>query len=177
MNILQTFFFGLWCTFSFLLCAWAANASGKSWSISYSANSVSKRYNLNLIYHCLFSRFFFSDHSGYLIPLEVTGSADCHPDGAILSELQSPKPPQDKPKDKTYDYAKPEGIIMLTASRSSLDSLDSHRQADVPSSPKNTTFQGPYSPRSPGASSKEPSHDKEGDDSLQADDYIEVLPN
>ena len=133
--------------------------------------------NLNLIYHCLFSRFFFSDHSGYLIPLEVTGSADCHPDGAILSELQSPKPPQDKPKDKTYDYAKPEGIIMLTASRSSLDSLDSHRQADVLSSPKNTTFQGPNSPRSPGASSKEPSHDKEGDDSLQADDYIEVLPN
>ena len=177
MNILQTFFFGLWCTFSFLLCAWVANASGKSWSISYSANSVSKRYNLNLIYHCLFSRFFFSDHSGYLIPLEVTGSADCHPDGAILSELQSPKPPQYKHNDKTYDYAKPEGIIMLTASRSSLDSLDSHRQADVLSSPKNTTFQGPNSPRSPGASSKEPSHDKEGDDSLQADDYIEVLPN
>ena len=66
---------------------------------------------------------------------------------------------------------------MLTASRSSLDSLDSHRQADVPSSQKNTTFQGPNSPRSTGASLEEPLHDKEGDDSLQADDYIEVLPN
>lgn len=175
-----------------MLWAWAANASGKSWSISYSANSISKRYNLNLIYHCLFSRFFFSDHSGYLIPLEVTGSADCHPDGAILSELQSPKPPQYKHNDKTYDYAKPEGIIVLTASRTSLDNLDSlrhagsehdeadyvqTREADGPSSPIYTTIQGPNSPRSPGASSEEPLQDNKGDDSLQENDYIEVLPD
>lgn len=126
------------------------------------------------------------DHSGYLLPLEETGHSDCQSDGAIYSEPQSSKPPQDKPKNKDYDYAKPEGIIVLTASRTSLDNLDSHRhagsehnegdyvatrEADDPSSPIYTTVQGPNSPGSPKASSEEPSQDNE------CNDYIEVLPD
>ena len=158
----------------------------------WTASSVSNRYNLSFIHCLLFSPIFISDHSGYLLPLEETGSADCRSDGAVYSEPQSVKPPQNKPKDKTYDYAKPEGIIVLTASRTSLDNLDSlrhagsehdeadyvqTREADGPSSPIYTTVQGPNSPRSPGASSEEPLHDNKGDDSLQENDYIEVLPD
>ena len=50
-------------------------------------------------------------------------------DSPIYSEAQSP-PTQDRPNEKVYDYAKPEEIICLTASRSSLDNLDLHTDTD-----------------------------------------------
>ena len=128
---------------------------------------------------------------GYLLPLEEVKAANNQSDSDIYSEPQSPKPLQNKPKSKEYDYAKPEGIIVLTASRTSLDNLDSKkhdsepneahyvetRELDPPSSPVYTNVMGPNSPTSPGGSSEGPSQDNECNDSSHPDDYIEVLPD
>lgn len=140
-----------------------------------------------------------TDQSDYLIPVEETRPANCQSDNqtigksAIYSESQSPQPPRDKQtnEDYQYDYAEPDGIIVLATIRTSLENLDSlrdpdsepeeesyveTREADILSSTISTTVQGPNLPRSPGASSKGPSQDNNCDDSLQADGYIEFLP-
>lgn len=132
------------------------------------------------------------DHSGYLLPLaEVTTATDSPPESNIYSEALSPKPPQNKPKSKDYDYAKPEGIIVFTGSRSSLDNLDSHKDSDVepeggyvetrdfqpddPPSPLYAVVEGPNSPKSPGVNSEGTPSDNEAND--LSGDYIEVLPD
>lgn len=124
---------------------------------------------------------------------EVPSTAD----SPIYSEAQSP-PPRDKPKDKVYDYAKPEDIICLTASRSSLDNLDLHTDTDSgyvgnkntdqndnddngPSSPVYATVEGPSSPgvtsvRGPSEGSPDGTPvENELDDCKP--DYVEVLPD
>ena len=147
----------------------------------------------------------FLDHSGYLVPVEeraptaaavavTTTEAPSIEDSPIYSEAQSP-PPQDKPKDKVYDYAKPEDIICLTASRSSLDNLDLHTDTDSgyvgnknydnddngPSSPFYATVEGPSSPgvtsmRGPSEGSPDGTPvENELDDCKP--DYVEVLPD
>lgn len=132
------------------------------------------------------------DHSGYLLPLaEVTTATDGPPESNIYSEALSPKPPQNKTKSKEYDYAKPEGIIVLTGSRSSLDNLDSHKDSDVepeggyvetrefepdgPQSPLYAVVEGPNSPKSPGVNSEGAPSENEAND--LSGDYIEVLPD
>ena len=127
------------------------------------------------------------------MPLEEVTTATNSPSASnIYSEAQCPKPPQNKPKSKDYDYAKPEGIIVLSASRSSLDNLDSHRDTDSkpneadyvetreqngPSSPLYVVVEGPNSPplKSPGVPSEGASLENELND--PAADYIEVLPD
>lgn len=103
----------------------------------------------------------------------------------------SPKPHENKTKSKDYDYAKPEGVIVLTGSRSSLDNLDSHKDSDVepeggyvetrdfepdgPPSPFYAVVEGPNSPKSPGVNSEGVPSDNEAND--LSGDYIEVLPD
>ena len=125
---------------------------------------------------------------------EVTTNTRCPLEPAIYSEAWSPKPepPPHKSKSKKYDYAKPEGIIVLTASRSSLDNLDSHKdtytepneegyvevrdsESNVPSSPLYAVVEGPNSPKSPGVPSEGDLLENELDD--PPGDYIEVLPD
>lgn len=131
--------------------------------------------------------------------MEETRPANCQSDNqtigksAIYSEAQSPQPPRDKQRneDYQYDYAEPDGIIVLATIRTSLENLDSlrdpdtqpeeesyveTREADIPSSPISTTVERPNFPRSPEVSSKGPSQDNNCNDSLQADGYIEALP-
>ena len=136
--------------------------------------------------------FFLSDRSGYLLPLaEVTTTTDSPPESNIYSEALSPKLPQNKTESKDYDYAKPEGIIVLTGSRSSLDNLDSHKDTDVepeegyvetrdfepdgPLSPLYAVIEGPNSPKSPGVNSEGAPSENEPND--LSGDYIEVLPD
>ncbi|XP_022809082.1 uncharacterized protein LOC111346053 isoform X2 [Stylophora pistillata] len=134
-----------------------------------------------------------------LLTVEETRPANCQSDNqtigksAIYSEAQSPQPPRDKQRneDYQYDYAEPDGIIVLATIRTSLENLDSlrdpdsqpeeesyveTREADIPSSPISTTVERPNFPRSSEVSSKGPSQDNNCNDSLQADGYIEVLP-
>ena len=122
---------------------------------------------------------------------EVTTAIDSPPESNIYNEASSPKPPQNKSKSKHYDYAKPEGIIVLTASRSSLDNLDSHKDTDVepeggyvetrdlepngPPSPLYAVVEGPSSPKSPGVISEGAPSENEPND--LSGDYIEVLPD
>ena len=122
---------------------------------------------------------------------EVTTATDSPPESNIYSEASSPKPPQNKPKSKDYDYAKPEGIIVLTGSRSSLDNLDSHKDSDVEPeggyvetrdfqpddllSPLYAVVEGPNSPKSPGVNSEGTPSENEAND--LSGDYIEVLPD
>ncbi|KAL9959606.1 hypothetical protein ACROYT_G032941 [Oculina patagonica] len=137
------------------------------------------------------------DHSGYLLPLEAVTATDSPSEPVIYSEAQSPKPepPQNKPKSKDYDYAKPEGIIVLTASRSSLDNLDSRKVSNLsvskpneagyveirdsepkcPLSPLYAVVEGPNSPKSPGVPPEGAPLENELND-VPAD-YIEVLPD
>lgn len=122
---------------------------------------------------------------------EVTTATDSPPESNIYSEASSPKPPQNKARSKDYDYAKPEGIIVLTGSRSSLDNLDSHKDTDVepeggyvetrdfepksPPSPLYAVVEGPNSPKSPGVTSEGTPSENEPND--LSGDYIEVLPD
>jgi len=120
------------------------------------------------------------------LPLgELTTATASPPESNIYSESVSPKSPQNETKSKDYDYAKPEGIVVLTASLSSLDNLDSHKDIDEepeegyiktrdlepngPPSPLYVVVEGPSSPKLPGETSEEPK-DLSGD-------YIEVLPD
>lgn len=144
-----------------------------------------------LTFSCVF--VFILDHAGYLLTLEAVTATDSPSEPVIYSEAQSPKPepPQNKPKSKDYDYAKPEGIIVLTASRASLDNLDSHKDTDpepteagyletrdselkCPLSPLYAVVEGPNSPKSPGVPPEGAPLENELND-LPAD-YIEVLP-
>lgn len=93
----------------------------------------------------------------------TAAAGPCTTDTAVIySEAVCP-PPQDKPKDKDYDYAKPEDVACLTASRSSLNNLDictvattdpgyveakerSEDNGNGPSSPLYATVEGPSSP-------------------------------
>lgn len=116
---------------------------------------------------------------------ELTTVTESPPESNIYSEPVSPKSPQNTTKSKDYDYAKPEGIVVLTASLSSLDNLDSHKDIDEepeegyiktrdlepngPPSPLYVVVEGPSSPKLPGETSEEPK-DLSGD-------YIEVLPD
>ena len=108
---------------------------------------------------------------------EVTTAADSPPESNVHSEALGPKPPQNKTKSKDYDYAKPEGIIVFTGSRSSLDNLDSHEDSDVepepeggyvepdgPPSPCYLVVEVPTSPKSPGVNSEGASSDNEAND-------------
>ena len=119
---------------------------------------------------------------------EVTTATYSPPESNIYSEASSPKPPQNKAKSKDYDYAKPEGIIVLTGSRSSLDNLDSHKDTDVepeggyvetrdfePNSPSSPLYAVIESPNSPGVNSEGALSENEVNDF--SGDYIEVLPD
>ena len=122
---------------------------------------------------------------------EVTTATNSPPESNIYSEALSPKPHENKTKSKDYDYAKPEGVIVLTGSRSSLDNLDSHKDSDVepeggyvetrdfepdgPPSPFYAVVEGPNSPKSPGVNSEGVPSDNEAND--LSGDYIEVLPD
>ena len=122
---------------------------------------------------------------------EVTTATDSPAESNVYCEASSPKPPQNKAKSKDYDYAKPEGIIVLTASRSSLDNLDSHKDNDVkagggyvetrdfepngPPSPLYAVVEGPNSRKSPGVPPEEAPSENELND--LSGEYIEVLPD
>lgn len=136
--------------------------------------------------------FFISDQSGYLLSLGEVTATDSPSESNVYSKASSPKPPQIKAKkSKDYDYAKPEGVIVFTASRSSLDNLDSHKDTDVepeggyvetrdfesngPPSPLYAVVEGPNSPKSPGVPPEEAPSENELND--LSGEYIEVLPD
>ena len=120
----------------------------------------------------------------------------CTTDSLIYSEAKNPSP-QDRPKDKEYDYAKPENLICLTASRSGLDNLDLHTETDPsyvekrvedngttdngPSSPFYATVERPSLPGSPseegplGDTLEEAPVEKDPED--HKPEYVELLPD